>query len=163
MATSRPKEGDSSWLRHSLIGPALTALAIGLAGSISSAGSKVDPVKIKASAGKSSGDKQIVLVELKIAKGWHVYANPADNDTVADSATVVRVKSAGKAIAATVNYPAGNVHQDSMIGKYKVYEDKVVIPVEFAKTNGQVQVSVTYQACDKSKCLKPATVNLNVK
>lgn len=150
-------------LRHSLIGPALAALAIGLAGSISSAGGKLDPVKVQAGAAKAVGDKQVVLVELKIDKGWHIYANPTDNEQIADSETIVQVKAGGKMISATVNYPAGKVHEDKMLGNYKIYEGKVVIPVEYAKTAGEVQVSIRYQACDNRKCLQPKTVNLSVK
>jgi len=149
-------------LRHSLLGLAL-ALALGLGGSAGLAGGKTDPVKVQASAGKSAGQTQVVLVELKIDKGWHVYANPVDREELVDAETVVTVKAGGKAVRATVNYPEGKTHTDKAVGTFKVYEGKVVIPVEFTKTDAAVEVSVRFQACDESRCLPPKTVKLSVK
>jgi DsbC/DsbD-like thiol-disulfide interchange protein len=124
---------------------------------------KVDPVKVSASAGKPAGDKQVVLVELKIDKDWHVYANPTGNDDLAGAETVVQVKAGGKALTAKVKYPTGTPHTEKGIGTFKIYEDKVVIPVEFAKTDATVEISVRFQACDSARCLPPKTLKVSVK
>ena len=146
-------------LRYSLIGLVVVALAA----PFGSAGGKLNPVKVDAKAVKSTGDKQVVVVELKIDKGWHVYANPADNEQLAGAETKVQVNAAGKKVPATIKYPPGKEHDDKDVGKYKIYENKVVIPVEFTRTDAAVEVSVTYQACDAKKCLQPKTVKINVK
>jgi DsbC/DsbD-like thiol-disulfide interchange protein len=138
-------------------------LALVLAGSFSAAGGKTDPVKVQASAGKSSGDKQVVLVELKIDKGWHIYANPVDLEELVPAETIVKVKAGGKAVPAKIDYPAGKPRTEKGVGTFKIYEGKVVIPVELTKTDAAVEVSVRFQACDESRCLQPKTVKLNVK
>jgi DsbC/DsbD-like thiol-disulfide interchange protein len=147
--------------RFPLIGLAVTALAVLVHSS--AAGGKLDPVKVQASAGKGAADKQVVLVELQIDKGWHIYANPTGNEEIAGAETVVQVKADGKALAAKVNYPAGTPHTEKGIGTFKIYEDKVVIPVEFAKTDAAVEISVRFQACDATKCLPPKTIKVSVK
>ncbi len=127
------------------------------------AGGKLVPVKVEASAGKATDDKQLVVVEVKIDKGWHIYANPTGNDEVAGAETVVLVKAAGKALPAKVKYPAGTPHTEATIGTFNIYEDKVVIPVEFARTDAAVEVSVRFQACDAKRCLPPRTLKVDVK
>jgi hypothetical protein len=150
-------------LRHSLIGAILAALTIGLVGTTSSAGGKLEPVKMQASLAKSTSDKQVVLVELKIAKGWHIYANPVGLEDLASAETVVKVKSGGKLIAAKIDYPAGRLHKEKGIGEFKIYENDVKIRAEVAKTSAPLEVSVTFQACDATKCLQPKTLKVNVK
>src|SRR5437870_4600761 len=116
--------------RHSLMagsGLALAALAIGFVGQIGSAGGKLEPVKVQAAAGKAdTADKQVVVVNVSIEKGWHIYANPVGNEDLAEAKTVVSIKAAGKPVSAKVNYPAGTSHTEKGIGTYKVYEDKGV-------------------------------------
>jgi DsbC/DsbD-like thiol-disulfide interchange protein len=147
------------------IGLALVTLAAVIIPS-SWAGGKVDPVKVKASAGKvGDGGKQTVTVELTIDKGWHVYANPVGNEDLEPAKTVVEVKSAGKPVAAKVNYPAGTPHTDKAVGTFSIYEGQVTIQADVqraAADAGPLEVSVKYQACNATQCLTPKKVTLNV-
>jgi hypothetical protein len=149
--------------RHSLIVGAGLVLAIVL-GSTVNGGGKVDPVKVKAMAGKASAaDKQVVIVTLNIDKGWHVYANPVGHEDLVSAETTVKVSTAGKAIPAKLKYPDGTPHTDKLLGTFRIYENQVNVEAEFPRTDSPVDVSVTFQACDAVKCLQPKTVKLTVK
>jgi uncharacterized protein len=144
-------------------GLVLAVIAVGFLGQPSTAGGKLDPVKVQASADKAdAGGKRTVTVQITIDKGWHIYANPAENEEVAQAKTVVQVKAAGKAVAAKVNYPAGKLHKENGIGTMKIYEDRVAIQAEVPSADGPLEVSVRFQACDAKKCLLPKTVKISV-
>src|SRR5258707_8187205 len=106
--------------RHSLmagLGLVLAALVAGFGGPVGSAGGKLDPVKVAASAGKSSDSaKQAVIIQVKIDKGWHIYANPVENEEVVQAQTTVTIKAAGKTVAASVKYPAGTLYKEKDMG-----------------------------------------------
>jgi DsbC/DsbD-like thiol-disulfide interchange protein len=141
------------------------AMVAGLVAQTGFAGGKLDPVKVEAAAGKSdSSTTQVVVVNLSIDKGWHIYANPVGLEDLEAAQTEVIIKVAGKTIKnAKVKYPTGTKHTEKGVGTYHIYEDKVAIQAEFPKTDAAVEVSVRYQACDASKCLPPKTVKLSVK
>jgi hypothetical protein len=49
-----------------------------------------------------------------------------------------------------VNYPAGKVKEDKIIGNYNIYVGKVEIPVVVQRAKGDtgpLQVSVTFMTC----------------
>jgi DsbC/DsbD-like thiol-disulfide interchange protein len=145
------------------LGLALAALVVGFVAQVGSAGGKLDPVKVAASAGKSSDDaKQAVVIQVKIDKGWHIYANPAENEEVAQAQTTVTIKASGKPVAASVKYPAGRLYKEPGMGAMKIYEDEVTIQAELAKTDGPLEVSVKFQACDAKRCLLPKTVKITL-
>jgi DsbC/DsbD-like thiol-disulfide interchange protein len=143
---------------------ALTALALVVIGGTSlSAGGKLDPVKVQATAGKPDDNgKQTITVQLSIEKGWHIYANPVDHEDLDGAQTVVQIKADGKAIKANVKYPAGKAHTEKGIGTFKIYEDKVTIQAELAKASGPLEISVKFQACDEKRCLPTKTVKVNL-
>ncbi len=142
----------------------LFAAALLLGGTqLGSAGGKVDPVKVQASASKAdAAGKRTVTVALAIEKGWHVYANPVGLEDLVPAQTKVVIKAAGKPVAASVKYPAGKSHTDKVVGTYQVYEDNVTISADVPGAAGALEVSVTYQACDAKRCLLPKTVKINV-
>jgi DsbC/DsbD-like thiol-disulfide interchange protein len=124
-------------------------------------------VKITAKADKPDGDgKQTVTVTIMINKSWHIYANPVGLDDFANAATVVTVTGKNKLEDVKVDYPAGTLVKDKMLGNYRVYEEKVEIKavVKRAKNDtGALEVSVQLMACnDKNACLAPATVKVPV-
>lgn len=111
-----------------------------------------------------AGGRQVVTVTLEVEKKWHIYANPVGNDDLKDSQTVVTVtgKSSPKV---KVEYPAGKVIKDKVVGDYKVYEDKVAIKLTVERNAGDkepLEVNVKFQACDDKSCLLPATVKLTI-
>ena len=123
----------------------------------------IDPVKVEASAVKPGNDgNTTVTVKLTIDKAWHIYANPVGHDDLAAAQTTVVVKSAGQPIAAKVKYPAGTAHTDKTIGQYKIYEGNVTIQADVPKTDGPLEVTVKYQACDSKQCLLPKTVKIKL-
>jgi len=124
-------------------------------------------VKIKAEANKPDAEgKQTVTIHLDIDKGWHLYANPVGNKDSESSQTVVNVKAGSPLKSVKIDYPAGKLVKDTLVGDYKVYEDKVVIKAHVQRASGDdspLQVILDIQACDKNNCLQPSTVKLTVK
>jgi DsbC/DsbD-like thiol-disulfide interchange protein len=134
------------------------------------AGKKSDAeVKVTVSARKpDASGMQTLTVTLNVNKGWHIYANPVGNSTLAEAATkVVKVTAKEKVEDVKPAYPAGKLIRDKDVGNYKVYEDKVEIPVTLKRTAGDIsplQVELRFMACsDKGVCLMPATVKITAK
>jgi DsbC/DsbD-like thiol-disulfide interchange protein len=127
-------------------------------------GKKSDAVvKVKADIGKPAADGSTpVHIVLTIDHGWHIYANPAGQDDLADTATTVTV--GGSARAESIDYPPGKLVKDKAIGDYKVYEDKVTITAKVRRSGGgPIDLGIKVQACNEQKCLVPATIKLSVK
>jgi thiol:disulfide interchange protein len=135
----------------------------GLAGGKGSA----TQVKIAATASKlDETGKQNVNISLDINKGWHLYANPINNADFISLQTVVTINAKVKPANIQVMYPPGKLHQDKVVGDYKVYEDKVNIQATVQRAPGDtspLEVAIRFNACnDKGQCLPPSTVKLNV-
>jgi hypothetical protein len=125
-------------------------------------------VKVFATATDPDGKgKQLLSVVLLHDKGWHTYANPIGNDEFDNNKTVVTVFAKGKPIDATVEYPAGTLVNDPIIGKYLVYDNKVEIKVTVPLTQGDtsdLEVRVRILAChEKGACLPVAVVKALVR
>lgn len=122
-------------------------------------------VKVSAQAGKPDADgKQTVTITLDIEKDWHLYANPVDNEDLANAQTVVAVSSRVKPEAVKIDYPAGKLHVDRGVN-YKIYEGKVSIKAHVKRApsdSGPLEVSVKLQSCDSKRCLLPATVKVSL-
>ena len=108
-----------------------------------------------------AGKDTLVMVQLEVKKGWHVYANPANPDYLYPVKLVV--KSKGKIECTKILYPKGSDFKDPQSNdSYKVYEDKaeilaqISVPAELAGKEDELTVTVEYQACDSVKCLPPA-------
>jgi thiol:disulfide interchange protein len=136
--------------------------------SVQAGGKKSDSeVKVTVSGEKpDASGKQLVTVTMVHNKGWHSYANPVGNEDFTSAQTVVNVTAKVKPASVKVAYPAGKVHKDKVVGEYKVYENKVEIPVLVQRAEGDtspLEVSVRFMAChDKGVCLLPATVKKTV-
>ena len=147
---------------------ALAPLALVVAGGgtvLAQAKKSESVVKATATADKPDADgKQTVTIMLDIEKPWHLYANPADNEDVANAQTVVTVASKVKPEEVKIEYPPGKVHKDTL-GDYKVYEGKITIKalVKRAKSDtGPLEVNIKLQACNDKSCLFPSTLKVNV-
>jgi uncharacterized protein YyaL (SSP411 family) len=125
-------------------------------------------VKAKAEAEpkKPGADgKQVVTVTLTLDKGFHIYANPPGLEDLVSVQTDLIVTSKTKLKAVAVDYPKAKEINDPIIGKYKVYENKVTIKASIERApddTGPLQVSVKLQSCNDSICLLPATIKLSV-
>ena len=123
-------------------------------------------VKAKAEAGKVGADgKQVVTITLDVDPKFHIYANPVGNDDFSSNETSVSITSKAKLGGVKVDYPAGVVKKDKVLGDYKIYKGKVTIKATVKRAKGDtapLQVAVKLQACSKKACLTPATVKLSV-
>ena len=118
-------------------------------------------VKVEAKADKLDADgKQAITITLDIENGWHVYANPVENEDLANAQTVVSVTSKSKLENVKVEYPAGKLQQDNG-EKFKIFEGKVTIKAHVKRSrddNGPLEISIALQACNDKTCLQPATI-----
>ena len=118
-------------------------------------------VKVDAKAEQPDADgKQTVTITLDIEKSWHLYANPVENEDLANAQTVVKVASKGKLENVKVEYPAGKLQQSGG-EKYKIYEGTIAIKAQVKRTKGDnspLEISITLQACNDKTCLQPVTI-----
>jgi DsbC/DsbD-like thiol-disulfide interchange protein len=118
-------------------------------------------VKVDVKAEKPDADgKQTITITLEIENGWHVYANPVENEDLANAQTVVNVTSKSKLENVKVEYPAGKLQQDNG-EKFKIFEGKVTIKAQVKRArndNGSLELSILLQACNDKTCLQPATI-----
>jgi uncharacterized protein len=122
-----------------------------------------DVVKIEAAPATATNGKQLVIVTIKIAAPWHIYANGSVNNTP----TTLTVRANGKAIAAEIEYPKATKVQDKDVGEYLIYENEIVIKATLPeKVEGPLEAAVKLQACSsgpKGVCLLPTTLKTMVK
>src|SRR3954470_23105363 len=74
--------------------------------------------KVKITAEASAPDaegRQVVVLNLAIEKGWHLYANPIGNKDLEGAQTNVVIKSAQPLRDIKVAYPAGKLEKDKTI------------------------------------------------
>jgi DsbC/DsbD-like thiol-disulfide interchange protein len=153
--------------------PGRVALALVLGVLLSQAGNEAgaqgakksaDVVKISAKADKPDDNgKQTVTVTLTIEKPWHLYANPVGQDDLVSTQTVMTVKAKEKLDDVKIEYPAGKLLKDKVVGDYKVYEDEVTIKASVKRAKGDtspLELTLKFQACDDKRCLEGATVTV---
>ncbi|HJT79305.1 MAG TPA: protein-disulfide reductase DsbD N-terminal domain-containing protein [Gemmataceae bacterium] len=136
-------------------------LAVGAAARAGASTKSDSVVKVTATADKPGADgKQVIHIRLAIDPGWHTYANPIGTDVGVPTSVTVAGKGAGDV---QVHYPAGKTVKDSG-GDYYVYEGDTTIDatVRRSKDDSPLKVKVKIQACDATKCLVPATVEVSV-
>jgi uncharacterized protein len=128
-----------------------------------------DEVKVTARAEKIGADgRQKVTITLAVNKGWHIYANPVDNETLNSARTLVSIKSKAAFEDIKVKYPAGKPSKDASGEKYKIYQDTVHIQADLKRAPGDdspLEIRVRFMACNDERgvCLLPATVQLTAK
>ncbi len=99
-------------------------------------------------------------ITLKIAEGWHIYANPVENKDLLASTTTVEMILGGKPADSTVTFPPGTAYKGTD-GEYRIYKGNVKIEAK-AKA-GAVSAKVKIIACNEKNCLLPSTVIAEVK
>jgi DsbC/DsbD-like thiol-disulfide interchange protein len=131
------------------------------------AGGKKSDSEVKATVRADRPDsagKQTIHLTLTINKGWYIYANPVGNDDFAANATTVTIKPKPQAVA--IAYPEGKVKKDTVIGDYRIYEDKVTIPIQVSRAAGAagpLELDVRVNACNaKMFCLPPGVIKVSV-
>jgi DsbC/DsbD-like thiol-disulfide interchange protein len=153
-------------IRPAIITAAVLGLAAGVgrvevAGQGTGARRSDSVVKATATADKPGADgKQVITISIKIDDGWHIYANPAQNEAAYPTKVTVEGK---KAEDVQIDYPKGR--QLTQMGEtYYAYEGEAAIKatVNRGKDDAPLKLKVKLQACDEKKCLLPATVELTV-
>jgi uncharacterized protein YyaL (SSP411 family) len=120
-------------------------------------------VKANASPPDASG-KQDLTVVLTVNPGWHIYANPVAKD-FPGIPTTITVGAKVKPMDIKIDYPRGQLIHDPFAGDHFVYEGTIVIKAVVKRAPGDaspLEVAVRIQACNKEKCLLPATVKVPV-
>jgi hypothetical protein len=124
-------------------------------------------VKVSATADKVGADgKQVVTVTLMIDRDWHVYANPVGQTDLDDAKTTVQVIGKVKPASVKIDYPAGELVKDKVVGDYRVYHGKATIRATVQRARGDtsaLEAVVRFQSCSKGRCLLPATVKVPVR
>ncbi len=151
----------------SLLALSLLALLIYNAGPVLAQAKKSDSVvKATAKADKPDADgKQTVTITLDIDKSWHLYANPVGNEDQVSVQTTVLINAKAKPEEVKIEYPAGKLVVDTVVGNYKVYEGKVTIKAAVKRAKGDtspLEISIKVQACNdaEKKCYVPATIKI---
>ncbi len=139
------------------------------AGSTATPGGKIAPAKNPMVSGEvvmatvkdaPAADARSFTLNLTVADGWHIYANPTGADSLADSQTDVTVYVGGKKIETSVEYPKGKQTTDASGAKYAIYEGEVKITGSFRASEGDVEVRVKVTACKEGKCLLPSLLKV---
>jgi DsbC/DsbD-like thiol-disulfide interchange protein len=100
-----------------------------------------------------------------VDKGWHIYANPPGQEDLVPVQTTVVIGAKTKPDDVKIDYPEGTVMPDSVLGKYRVYENKVAIKATVRRAAGAaepLEVTVKFQACSDKQCLLPVSKTLRV-
>jgi hypothetical protein len=115
-----------------------------------------------------AGGKCKVAVQLQIAEGWHIHANPPGDDEL-DVATELELQSKLDVELNTVRYPAGKKADRGEGEKPQLlYHGKVTligeieVPAAAAGKREDLVLVVNYQACNDNRCLPPKKLKLTV-
>lgn len=107
-----------------------------------------------------------LAIELTVTKGWHVYTTPIPAGYTALAAELAPMDGVD---AGAPTWPAGRPHRVEGLDEEFSVLDGVIrgqMPVTFAVAAGtgelRPEVTVHYQACSDTTCLRPATVRLNL-
>ena len=114
------------------------------------------------------GGKCPVAIELTIAKGWHINANPASPDFLI--ATEITIKSDQKIKMTTVKYPEHELLEvEGQKEATHVYGDKVMVyallEIDAGETaeKAELEVEIKFQACNSRTCEPPDAIKLKGK
>ena len=124
---------------------------------------------VDCSASVASDNPFNVTVQLKVAKGWHINANPPGQEGLIP--TTVSVAPDAPVEIVSVNYPKGeSVHFDFSDESLAVYTGDITIQVKLKPKPDisreeafPVQLELRYQACNDTQCLPPATSMIQLK
>ena len=124
--------------------------------------------KAKITSAKGSMPIQVEL-EVKVADGWHINANPSGQDNLIP--TTISVAEDAPIVITDVKYPKGkSVQFEFSDDALKVYAKTVTISLELklkanekTKNGQQIILMLNYQACNETSCLLPETLKIPLK
>ncbi|MEZ6131394.1 MAG: protein-disulfide reductase DsbD family protein [Planctomycetaceae bacterium] len=157
-----PAADEQGVVSHMAFRPVLTAEPVGPFAK----GEDEKPLKVKIYPMFNklpSNDKCLIAIELQVAKGWHVNANPSHPDYLVP--TTIELKSSQKVKLTKTKFPRH--HTLDVAGEdkpYHVYDGNAIVygllevqepaTTEFA----ELEFHVRYQGCNSVTCLPPDLV-----
>ena len=105
-----------------------------------------------------------VILQLNIASGWHINANPAGQDNLIP--TTVTADADAPFEILDIAYPTGrSARFEFSYESVNVYEGKLTIPLKLKqksnrKKSARVTLKLTYQPCSETECLLPQTLDI---
>ena len=107
-----------------------------------------------------------VMLQLDIATGWHINANPAGQDNLIP--TTITVNTETSLEIADVAYPKGRSTRFEFSSEsLNVYEESLTIPLRLKQKpntkhdkNVPITLQLTYQLCNETECLLPQTLEI---
>ena len=114
----------------------------------------------------SPGTPFNVEVQLALAEGWHINANPPSLDLLIP--TTVSISPDAPVEILSVTYPEGQpFHAGFSEQPISVYEGNITVEMKLKLKSGRtiekafpLNVDVRYQACDELRCLPPSTATI---
>ncbi len=127
-----------------------------------------EPSIVTATATVKNRDGEVYNVELqlKIAAGWHINANPPGQDNLIP--TTVTLDADAPVEIVDIAYPKGKTtHFEFSNTPLNVYEETLTLPLQLklkpdvtGKKNIRIILKLTYQPCNDTQCLLPETVEI---
>ena len=118
---------------------------------------------------RTKGNQIDVEVQVKIAAGWHINANPAGQDNLIP--TTITVDKDALIEINNVKYPKGkSMKFEFSPESVNVYEGTFTIPLKLKqkpdtliKKGVPIILKLNYQACNDTECLLPQELNIPLK
>ncbi len=119
---------------------------------------------------KRKSDKAFnVELQLKIAAGWHINANPTGQDYLIPTTVAVDVDAPVEIV--DIVYPKGRSTRFEFSDQpLNIYEKSLTIPLRLKqklnvthKKNVPITLKLTYQPCNDTECLFPETLDISLK
>ena len=107
-----------------------------------------------------------VMLQLNIAEGWHMNANPAGQDNLIPTTVTVDADTPFEIL--DVAYPKGRSTRFEFSNEaLNVYEDNLTIPLQLKRKPNMkhdkdvsITLQLTYQLCNETECLLPQTLDI---
>ena len=129
-----------------------------------------EPSIVTATAKVKQKDNAVFNVELqlKIAAGWHINANPAGQDNLIP--TTVELDANAPVEIVDITYPKGKTTRfEFSSASLNVYEKSLLISLRVKKKpnitrkkNVPITLKLTYQPCNDTECLFPETLDISL-
>jgi uncharacterized protein YyaL (SSP411 family) len=126
------------------------------------------PSIVSATAEVNAQNKGIydVMLQLNIADGWHINANPAGQDNLIPTTIIVGADTPLEIV--DVAYPKGRSTRFEFSSEsLNVYEGSLTIPLQLKQKsnmkhdkNVAIILKLTYQLCNETECLLPQTLDI---
>ena len=110
-----------------------------------------------------------VVLQLNIASGWHINANPAGQDNLIPTTVTVNANTPFEIL--DIAYPKGRSTRFEFSNEaLNVYEESLTIPLQLKQKsnvkhakNVPITLQLTYQLCNETECLLPQTLDILVR